>query len=76
MSEILTLQPGDKINSDYYCDKVFEQGLLPAIHWFIEWWLTVSALPAHCSHNMVALYLTPMYHSSLKWKIGHETVQI
>jgi len=42
-TDLMFVQPGAKINSVYECHNVLEQGLLPDIRPFIEWWFAFSA---------------------------------
>jgi len=52
-TDLVFVQPGDKINSVYYCHNVLEQGLLPDIR-RDNFLFQQDRVPARCSCHTVA----------------------
>jgi len=55
-TDLVSVQPGAKINSVYYCHNVLEQGLLPDIRCSSNdnFLFQQDGAPAHCSRHTVA----------------------
>ena len=72
-TDVVFVQPGAKINSVYYCEKVVEQGLLPAIrHMSNDFVFKHDGAP----FTTLSLTFIPMCLSLLNQKTGHRTDQI
>ena len=56
-TSIMFVEPGAKVNSDYYCTRVLGQGLLPDItakSGRYRWTLQQDGAPAHTARNTIA----------------------
>jgi len=73
----LSVQPGAKINSVYYCQNVLEQGLLPAIRRISNNDFVFKQDGAPCTpFTTLSLTCIPMCLSSFNQKTGRRTVRI
>jgi len=76
-TDLVSVQPGAKINSVYYCENVLEQGLLPAIRQISNNDFVSKQDGAPCTPlTTLSLTCIPMCLSSLNQKTGRQTVKI
>ena len=74
-TSIVFVEPGAKVNSDYYCTRVLGQGLLPDItakSGRYRWTLQQDGAPAHTARNTIA-YLRRQNITFIEPTCGHPT---